>query len=63
MGLPVHLSHLQHELAVVPPHEDHLTRQAMAGAAAAHQEPGSETHLRSLAAPGLGHPGGGGVRQ
>lgn len=38
------LLYLQHELAVVPPHEDHLPGQAMARPASAHQEPGSQTH-------------------
>lgn len=43
--------HLQHELTVVPPHEDHLPGQAMARAPAAHQEPGSQTHLCLASSP------------
>lgn len=38
-------AYLQHELAVIPAHEDHLPGQAMARPPAAHQEPGSQTHL------------------
>ena len=43
--------HLQHELTVVPPHEDHLPGQAMARAPATHQEPGSQTHLCLASSP------------
>lgn len=46
--------YLQHELAVVPPHEDHLPGQAMARPAAAHQEPGSQTHLCPREGVGVG---------
>lgn len=38
-------AHLQHELAVLTPHEDELSREPVAGAAAAHQEPGGDAHL------------------
>lgn len=37
--------HLQHELTVIPPHEDELSGQPVPRAAAAHQEPGGDTHL------------------
>lgn len=45
-------THLQHELTLVPPHEDELSGQPVAGAAAAHQEPGSDAHLGAGEAAG-----------
>lgn len=38
-------AHLQHKLTLITPHEDELPRQPVAGAAAAHQEPGGDAHL------------------
>lgn len=38
-------THLQHELTLVSPHEDELSREPVAGAAAAHQEPRGDAHL------------------
>lgn len=38
-------THLQHELTLVTPHKDELSREPVAGAAAAHQEPGGDAHL------------------
>lgn len=37
--------YLEHKFAVVSAYEDHLTGQPVAGAPAAHQEPGRQTHL------------------
>lgn len=48
-------THLQHELTLVSPHEDELSREPVAGAAAAHQEPRGDTHLGAQEArPALG---------
>lgn len=38
-------THLQHELTLITPHEDELSGEPVAGATAAHQEPGGDTHL------------------
>lgn len=48
-------THLQHELTLVSPHEDELSREPVAGAAAAHQEPRGDAHLGAQEArPALG---------
>ena len=48
-------THLQHELTLVPPHEDELSGEPVAGAAAAHQEPRGDAHLGAHEArPALG---------
>lgn len=38
-------THLQHELTLISPHEDELSGEPVASAAAAHQEPGGGAHL------------------
>lgn len=51
-------AHLQHELTLISPHEDELSREPVTSAAAAHQEPGGGAHLGTgEACPALGGEG------
>lgn len=43
--------YLEHELTVVPPHKDHFPGETVTRPPAAHQEPGSQTHLCLTSSP------------